>query len=316
MPTAGFRTQRKTYSEAKPSPINHDLRQLEIAFERGVRSCDGLLTTFGRRLCPDIMYWHLASTGKGQKMCPPIRNLALKAQCRRYIDFLDFGMPLPNEHDYDIEKYPRQTDRNVLLRWDAAQQRYLDILHGDGVYTEFSWAAADYDIDNNELNDLYVGNGASVRSHDENRLLLNRSTKKKLNLSNDGAAGIALEADTRGLVFADFDHDGDGDLLTNNLFTGIRYFSNQSAGQALEIELRDNRTNYYGLGSTIYLETDKGTQVRAIYAGGHWNSSLPYLAHFGVRDSTDIQSIRVVWPDGAEKTYEGIVQGYRYVIYR
>ena len=111
-----------------------------------------------------------------------------------------------------------------------------------------------------------------------------------------------------GIVFFDFDEDGDQDIYSSlgGMWPGDgwpnQFFVNNSQleNKWVKIRLRGRQTNYFGVGCTI--------RVTAVNADGeeiiryyHMDNktgfgSAPYLAHIGLLDATHIEEVEVRWP--------------------
>ncbi|VAW99315.1 hypothetical protein MNBD_GAMMA21-2730 [hydrothermal vent metagenome] len=111
-----------------------------------------------------------------------------------------------------------------------------------------------------------------------------------------------------GIVFFDFDNDGDQDIYSSlgGAWTGDAWpnqlFVNDSKldNTWVKIRLRGRRSNYYGLGAriTVYAENAEGRQlIRRYYMDNKTGfGSAPYLAHIGLLDAVKITRVEVKWP--------------------
>ncbi|PCJ95558.1 MAG: hypothetical protein COA50_10040 [Flavobacteriaceae bacterium] len=118
--------------------------------------------------------------------------------------------------------------------------------------------------------------------------------------------GLDQASFSNGSAYADFDNDGDLDLVVNNINEQAFIFQNNSDAlpnsNYLRIQLK-NKDNKPVLGSrvTLFTGTQKQTvetsNVRGIY------STSESLVHFGLGSKKMIDSLWVVWPNG-EKTIQ------------
>ncbi len=105
-----------------------------------------------------------------------------------------------------------------------------------------------------------------------------------------------------GVALADVDLDGDVDTFATQLF------ANQldAAGHYLQVRVVGNvAANRAAIGATVRVLAAGQTFVRYVQGGtGQGNQDSMYL-HFGLGDSSQVDSVSVVFPGGAEVTYSG-----------
>jgi hypothetical protein len=118
----------------------------------------------------------------------------------------------------------------------------------------------------------------------------------------------------RGLAYADFDRDGDLDLLiTTNNVPAFLYRSDQnSANRSIRFRLVGTKSNRDAIGATVRIEYAGASQSRMVKSGSSYlsQSELPVTFGLGPRDRTD----RVVlqWPSGAIEEYKNLTAGKAY----
>ena len=134
-------------------------------------------------------------------------------------------------------------------------------------------------------------------------------------LRNDGTGHFTLAADWglgstrsgRGMSMADFDQDGDLDIVVNNLNSAAQLFENQLCpeGASLELDLRwPGTANPFAVGATATLYTDKGVLLRDVRAVSGYLAGDPTRLHFGVPSGAVPDRLDIRWPDGAVSTVE------------
>jgi hypothetical protein len=111
-----------------------------------------------------------------------------------------------------------------------------------------------------------------------------------------------------GIVFFDFDDDGDQDVYSSlgGMWPGDRWpnqlFVNESvtSNHWIKIRLRGRRANSFGLGArlTVRAANASGEEIVRTHTMDHKTGfgSPPYLAHIGLLDATAIREVRVRWP--------------------
>jgi hypothetical protein len=118
----------------------------------------------------------------------------------------------------------------------------------------------------------------------------------------------------RGLAYADFDRDGDLDLLiTTNNGPAFLYRSDQSSeNRSIRFRLVGTKSNRDAIGATVRIEYAGASQSRMVKSGSSYlsQSELPVTFGLGARDKVD----RVVlqWPSGAMEEYKNLSAGKSY----
>ncbi|MBK9178634.1 MAG: CRTAC1 family protein [Acidimicrobiales bacterium] len=103
----------------------------------------------------------------------------------------------------------------------------------------------------------------------------------------------------RGLAAADYDNDGDLDVAIVAIAGELVLLRNTGAGgHWLEVALEE-----FAPGATVTVVLPDGTElVREIRAGGSFLSSEDPRAHVGLGTATQVDEVRVRWPDGETTT--------------
>lgn len=214
--------------------------------------------------------------------------------------------------------------------------------------TDWSWAALFADYDNDGLKDLFVTNGILYDMIDQDYLnfkwsylehrefdltpdditfmmsrlpsydLQNYMFRNTGNLvfENVSAAwGLNLATKSNGAAYSDFDGDGDLDLVVNNVNEPAYIFENRSSGRNhLKIDLKGRPPNTYGIGARLTLYAGGSIQyLEQMPMRGYLSSVSPTL-HFGLGDVETVDSLVVVWPDGAKQTLRGVEANQRLTV--
>ncbi len=173
-------------------------------------------------------------------------------------------------------------------------------------FSGWSWSAQFGDIDQDGMLDLYVVNGMTAMEifrHlpgdelvEENQAYRNDEGNRftpapewKLNSTAGG----------RGMSMADFDGDGDLDVLINNLRSPSQIFENRlCSGRSLLVDLRHPGSgNTRALGAELLLHTSTGIYRRSVHAAGGYLSGRSARQHFGLPLESSIIALEVRWPD-------------------
>ncbi len=211
--------------------------------------------------------------------------------------------------------------------------------NGDGTFTELaksagladnaqSWSTAFEDFDNDGDFD------AMVINHDEaNRLFRNNGDGTFTDvIVNSGIAALDLGAFE--VMSADFDNDGNLDLLSdlkvplylgngdltfrkaslefvpstygdfnNDGFLDILsrnqlWTNNTNDNHWLTLSLTGVESNKNGIGAKVEITSNKGKQIREVRAGQSYSPMNTLNVHFGLGQDTLVEEILITWPSG------------------
>lgn len=212
-----------------------------------------------------------------------------------------------------------------VLQMQTGPAAYANLAHAWGVDgTGWSWSAKFGDLDNDGLLDLYVANGmieermfAHLPNHElveANQAYRNRSD----HFQPMPDWGLGSTYSGRSMVMADFDQDGDLDIVLNNLRAPAQFYQNQlCAGASLQVDLRGPGTlNTHALGARLALHTSAGAFYRDVRAVSGYLSGDPSRVHFGLPADTRLIRLEITWPDGEQTVVSDIVPGERITIER
>lgn len=204
---------------------------------------------------------------------------------------------------------------NRLFR-NEGDRRFVDVTDDAGVRdASWSWGVAPLDFDLDGDVDLAVVGGVQWEPPDrgfldqEIRLFENDGTGR----FREAAAALGLRGGVqgRGLVAADFDGDGDPDLLAATSLSQPVYWRNDaSEGRAwLVVAPEGTTSNRDGFGAVVRVWTtlDAPPQVRHHGNGCHFLAHSPGTPHFGLGDSETVARVEVHWPvSGRTQVFEDV----------
>jgi len=194
--------------------------------------------------------------------------------------------------------------------------------------TDWSWSGQFADFDNDGDKDLIVTNGYPRDLTDKDWLrfmvknqrsgispleIINMMPQVKIpNIAfeNKGELSFDKKSDwlpdipsySYGACYADLDNDGDLDYVVNNLNDKAFILKNntrENSGESsnfIKVKLKGNDRNTMAIGAKVELWNEGGYQFIENFLTRGYASSVDPVIHFGIKNRTDIDSIRVTWP--------------------
>jgi len=219
-----------------------------------------------------------------------------------------------------------------MLQINRGVNRFSEVSQMTGLSeTDWSWACLLSDFDNDGLRDVFVTNGFKRDIFDKDYFdkakaiakqqggnldvfqlyelipftkLANFIFKNEGNLKFTDKSKVWGFDDltlSQGAAVADFDNDGDLDLVINNLDEPSQIYRNNAEklnNHYLKISLKGNPRNSTGLGAKILIKYANQQQIFQMKVTRGFQSSSEHIAHFGLGRHTQVDEIEVVWLDG------------------
>ena len=216
--------------------------------------------------------------------------------------------------DLTVTNYAQQT--NTLYHNDADgffTDATTTTKTAQRTYPYLGWATAFIDYDNDGYQDLFVANGHLHENLAElgqegtygqrNLLFRNNSNGTFTEISETLGPGMKLTDVSRGATFADYDLDGDIDIVVTNSNTAPRLLRNDGGNRKNWLQIRLTATNGStdAIGARVKITTGKLTQTREVRSGDGYLSQQDLTLHFGIGDSEQVHSIEVQWQTGAKQ---------------
>ncbi len=171
-----------------------------------------------------------------------------------------------------------------------------------GQYT--GWGGLLNDFDHDGYVDLFIANGDPHHHYIEDATLARWDGKAKfIDMARQSGDFFAHKYVGRGAAFADFDNDGDIDVVMNVIEGQPRLLRNDSKHQnhwLTVVPLRAD-TGMVALGATVTVKASGLTMVQPVNGvNGYLTSSDP-RPNFGLGAATTAESVEITWPDGRKQ---------------
>jgi len=194
---------------------------------------------------------------------------------------------------------------------------FADVTDQAGVATGgWGWGACFIDFENDGDLDIYHTNGwpltnvANDFEFDASRAFV-----------SDGAGGFAERSvelglvDTeqgRGVVCADFDNDGDVDILQLHRSANVAatlWRNSTDNNNFLSVKLNGAAPNTEAAGARITIAYSGIEQMREISIASNFVSQNPTVQSFGIGSAAQVDQVTIQWPDGRETVLTNIQAG-------
>jgi hypothetical protein len=190
---------------------------------------------------------------------------------------------------------------------------------GIGLNTRWlGWGVSFVDLDNDGWLDLFLVNG---HVYPEVERLKTEGTYKQRkvvyrNLGNGRFEDVSMRlgepvttpAAGRGAAFADFDNDGDIDVVVNNMNAPPDLFrlDLRAGAHWTTIKLVGTRSNRSAIGARVRLFAADGVQVQEVRGGGSYYSQNDPRVHFGLGQTARIDRVEIRWPNGRAEQWKEV----------
>ena len=220
---------------------------------------------------------------------------------------------------------------------EKGNERFSEIAQLSGISnTDWSWSALFADMDNDGWKDLFITNGylrdftnMDFLKYTAAEAMLEEAQKKNFNYKTFGLVekmpsnklsnyafqnnhdlsfknvtkswGLDVPIVSNGAAYADFDNDGDLDLIVCNNNDPVNLYRNNSEetkNNYINLYLKGVSKNTEALGAKVFVYTNGNVQFLEKNRVRGFQSTVTSMLHFGLGNAKAADSLKVIWPDG------------------
>ncbi|HRQ49264.1 MAG TPA: VCBS repeat-containing protein, partial [Agriterribacter sp.] len=248
--------------------------------------------------------------------------------------------------------YNYQYSRNTL-QYNRRNGVFSETGLYSGIYaTDWSWAPLWIDFDNDGLKDIFISNGIPTRLNDMDyvHFIYNSEIQKRsrngvienadidlmkkypeIKIPNkfyknqselrfqdmEPAISNDLPCFSNGAVYADFDNDGDLDVVVNNINDFVLLYENKAVQNGYDdfvsVTLHGYEKNRNAIGAKLFLFSGEEIRLYENNPVKGFMSGMVTPLHIGLYQ-TKVDSAFLVWPDNSFQKID-LQQGIRYVTF-
>jgi hypothetical protein len=223
----------------------------------------------------------------------------------------------------DAADYDRSGYSSVMITNFANQMLGLYHNEGNGLFVDeaprsevgraslltlgFGCFFFDYDLDG--WLDIFVANGhieadieriqSRIKYAQAPHLLRNAGKGAFKSVTATIGGALARPRVARGAAYADFDNDGDLDIvMTTNGGPAVLLRNDGVTNRSLRLSLTGTRSNRNGLGAVVRVTTGNETQAQMLRSGSSYLSQSERVLTFGLGTRTQADAVEIRWPSG------------------
>lgn len=196
---------------------------------------------------------------------------------------------------------------------DLTNNDYATFVNGETSISNYTFGAntTEKKLDTNTIESLRknIDGFGSIKM--DNYFLHNNGDLSFSNITKQ--TGLAVPSLSNGVAYVDLDNDGDLGLVVNNINqeafvwrNEIRTSVKDSTQNFLTVQLNGSSKNFSGFGSQVTLYNKDSKQFAEQSPVRGFSSSVDMRLHFGVGNSTIIDSLEIKWPDNKVQVLKNV----------
>lgn len=112
----------------------------------------------------------------------------------------------------------------------------------------------------------------------------------------------------RGAAYADYDHDGDLDILITENNGPARLLRNDGGNRNhwINVRLIGRQSNRSALGAVVRVQSASGVQSQRVHSGSSYCSQSALALTFGLNQDPRVSKLTVYWPSGKVQNFDNL----------